>query len=112
MCACVARLHVIVCLCVYAPLRVSSCAFVCVWQVPRRPVGPRVDVWALGCSVYRMAFGCTPFEDAAGNPLKMGILGGRCVCVVLRVSVWCVCVCVHDCVCGCVCACTRVCGCV
>ncbi len=46
-------------------------------MLPRRPVGDRVDVWALGCALYRMAFSVTPFEDAAGSPLRMGILSGR-----------------------------------
>jgi hypothetical protein len=34
-------------------------------------------VWALGCLIYRLAFFVTPFEDAAGNAQRMGILSGR-----------------------------------
>jgi serine/threonine protein kinase len=44
-----------------------------------RRVGPPADVWALGCLLYRLAYGRTPFEEpnAPGVVQKMAILNGR-----------------------------------
>jgi len=43
----------------------------------RLHVGPKVDVWALGVALYKLMFHVTPFEDAAGNSQRMGILSGK-----------------------------------
>ncbi len=43
----------------------------------RMHVGPKVDVWALGVALYKLMFHVTPFEDAAGNSQRMGILSGK-----------------------------------
>ena len=41
-------------------------------------VDARVDVWALGCTMYCLAFGRSPFESAkTGVVEKLGILNGR-----------------------------------
>ncbi|KAG5175499.1 kinase-like domain-containing protein, partial [Tribonema minus] len=39
-------------------------------------VSERVDVWALGVLLFKLAFGATPFEDARGDVQNLGILGG------------------------------------
>jgi serine/threonine protein kinase len=41
-------------------------------------VGERVDVWALGCLLYKLIYQYTPFEDqSTGQASKMAILSGR-----------------------------------
>jgi serine/threonine protein kinase len=45
--------------------------------MPRNRIDEKVDIWALGVLAYRLAFFVTPFEDAAGNALRMGILSGK-----------------------------------
>lgn len=42
-----------------------------------RVVGPAVDVWAIGVTLFRLAFGKCPFDDAAGNTQRLGILNGK-----------------------------------
>jgi len=44
---------------------------------PNRPVDTRADVWALGCTLYAMAFGRNPFESPTEGILKLAILNGR-----------------------------------
>lgn len=39
------------------------------------PMDERVDIWAIGCIIYTVAFAKHPFADV-GN---LGILNGRCV---------------------------------
>ena len=41
------------------------------------PIGPPVDIWALGCTLFKLMFGHTPFEDPYGNAQRMGILAGK-----------------------------------
>eukprot|EP00947_MAST-08B_sp_MAST-8B-sp1_P003890 g3890.t1 len=43
----------------------------------RKRVCEQVDVWALGCLLYKVIFGATPFEDSGGNVERMGILNAR-----------------------------------
>ena len=39
-------------------------------------IDERVDVWALGCTLYCLAFGRSPFESAREGVLKLAILNG------------------------------------
>lgn len=50
-------------------------------RLPReeRCVGPAVDVWALGCTLFKMSFGTTPFEDSTGTVQRMAILNGNAI---------------------------------
>ena len=50
-------------------------------RLPReeRCVGPAVDVWALGCTLFHLAFNTTPFEDSTGTVQRMAILNGNAV---------------------------------
>ena len=40
-------------------------------------VDERVDVWGLGCTLFCLAFGRSPFETAREGVLKLAILNGR-----------------------------------
>ena len=43
-----------------------------------RWLGPASDVWALGCALFQLCFGVTPFEDpATGVPQRIALLNGR-----------------------------------
>lgn len=48
-------------------------------QAPQPPcvVDERVDVWGLGCTLYALAFGTSPFESAREGVLRLAILNGR-----------------------------------
>ena len=35
------------------------------------------DAWALGCLLYELSFGRTPFEAADGSVTRLGIIGGK-----------------------------------
>jgi hypothetical protein len=52
----------------------------------QRCLGPAVDVWALGCALFKLAFGRTPFEDASGTPQRMAIMAGAERLVIPRTS--------------------------
>eukprot|EP00636_Phaeomonas_parva_P016677 CAMPEP_0118869440 /NCGR_PEP_ID=MMETSP1163-20130328/12771_1 /TAXON_ID=124430 /ORGANISM="Phaeomonas parva, Strain CCMP2877" /LENGTH=1284 /DNA_ID=CAMNT_0006804333 /DNA_START=51 /DNA_END=3901 /DNA_ORIENTATION=- len=42
----------------------------------QQPVSEKVDIWALGCMIYKLCYFRTPFEDNQGNVEKIGILNG------------------------------------
>eukprot|EP00752_Nemacystus_decipiens_P014345 g12762.t1 len=44
---------------------------------PGAVIDERVDVWALGCTLYAMAFGHSPFESPRDGVLKLAILNGK-----------------------------------
>ncbi|KAG5187516.1 kinase-like domain-containing protein [Tribonema minus] len=44
---------------------------------PGMVLDERVDVWALGCTLYALAFGRSPFESPRDGVLKLGIINGR-----------------------------------
>ena len=35
------------------------------------------DIWAFGCTLYCLAFGWSPFENAREGVLKLAIINGR-----------------------------------
>ncbi|KAG5178783.1 kinase-like domain-containing protein, partial [Tribonema minus] len=39
-------------------------------------VSERVDIWAVGVLLHKLAFGATPFEDSRGDVQNLAILGG------------------------------------
>ncbi|EWM20724.1 serine threonine kinase isoform cra_a [Nannochloropsis gaditana] len=45
--------------------------------LPNVPVDSRVDVWAMGCLLYCLAYGRSPFESPTEGVLRLGILNGR-----------------------------------
>ncbi|EKU20452.1 protein kinase [Nannochloropsis gaditana CCMP526] len=42
--------------------------------LPNVPVDSRVDVWAMGCLLYCLAYGRSPFESPTEGVLRLGIL--------------------------------------
>ena len=48
-------------------------------QAPQPPcvVDERVDVWGLGCTLFSLAFGTSPFESPREGVLRLAILNGR-----------------------------------
>jgi len=44
---------------------------------PPFEVDERVDVWGLGCTMYALAFGRSPFESPKEGVLRLAILNGR-----------------------------------
>ena len=51
-------------------------------------ISEKVDIWALGVILYKLAFFQTPFEDTKGNVEPGAIvkgMGDRKVCVCVRV---------------------------
>jgi serine/threonine kinase 16 len=47
-------------------------------QVPiETEIDTRVDVWSLGCTMYCIAFGLSPFESLKEGVLRLAILNGR-----------------------------------
>ena len=47
-------------------------------QVPAQiSIDERVDIWGLGCTMYCLAFGWSPFESAAEGIKRLAILNGR-----------------------------------
>ena len=40
-------------------------------------IDERVDIWALGCTMYCFAFGRSPFETTKDGVLKLAILNGK-----------------------------------
>lgn len=47
-------------------------------QVPMDTVvDERVDIWALGCTLFCLAFGRSPFESPVEGVLRLAILNGR-----------------------------------
>lgn len=43
----------------------------------RKKLSEKVDIWALGCLLYKLSFFTTPFEDANGVVSSMAILSAR-----------------------------------
>ena len=41
-------------------------------------IDEKVDMWSLGCTMYCMAFGWSPFENAREGVLKLAIIQARC----------------------------------
>ena len=48
-------------------------------MVPRPPcsIDERVDTWALGCTLFCLAFGRSPFETAKEGVMRLAILNGK-----------------------------------
>ncbi len=40
-------------------------------------IDERVDMWSLGCTMFCMAFGWSPFENAREGVLKLAIIQAR-----------------------------------
>ena len=40
-------------------------------------INEKVDVWSLGCLLFKLCFQKTPFEDYAGNVERMGIMNAK-----------------------------------
>lgn len=40
-------------------------------------IDERVDIWGLGCTLYALAFGRSPFESPREGVLRLAILNGR-----------------------------------
>ena len=40
-------------------------------------IDERVDVWSIGCTLYCLAFGRSPFETPREGVLRLAILNGR-----------------------------------
>eukprot|EP00968_Pinguiococcus_pyrenoidosus_P019187 scaffold2041_cov251-Pinguiococcus_pyrenoidosus.AAC.9 len=40
------------------------------------PLSEKVDIWAVGCMLFKMMYFRTPYEDTSGNVEKIGILNG------------------------------------
>jgi serine/threonine kinase 16 len=49
----------------------------CAYRFPPFEVDERVDVWGLGCTMYCLAFGRSPFESPKEGVLRLAILNGR-----------------------------------
>lgn len=45
--------------------------------IPFFQIDERLDVWALGCTLFCLAFGRSPFESPRDGVQKLAILNGR-----------------------------------
>ena len=45
--------------------------------MPPARVDDKVDVWGLGCTMYCLAFGTSPFENSRDGVLRLAILNGK-----------------------------------
>ena len=43
----------------------------------RMTISTKVDTWSLGCAIFKMMYGKTPFEDIHGEPQRMAIINRK-----------------------------------